>query len=193
MEIKTMKLTDLIPYENNPRNNDGAVEYVANSISQFGFKVPIVVDKNNVIVAGHTRYLAAERLGLDEVPVIIADDLTDKQIKAYRLADNKTAERASWDFEKLADEIADLEMDFNLPDFGFGEFELDVLKNGEEFDEEEYDDLPAETANLGSKEDVTTVTITAKTEEEEEWLRNILCVDKLKKRFTCSELMEGEA
>lgn len=193
MEIKTMKLTDLIPYENNPRNNDGAVEYVANSINQFGFKVPIVVDKNNVIVAGHTRYLAAERLGLDEVPVIIADDLTDKQIKAYRLADNKTAERASWDFEKLTDEIADIEMDFNLPDFGFGEFELDVLKNGEDFDEEEFDDLPAETAKVNNQEDGVTVTITAQTEEEEEWLRSILCVDKLKRKFTCSELMEGEA
>lgn len=140
MKVKNMKLDDLIPYENNPRKNEGAIQYVANSIKEFGFKVPIVIDKNNVIVAGHTRYLAAQTLELDEVPVVVADDLTPKQIKAFRLADNKTAEKASWDFEKLTAEIEGLD-DIDLTSFGFGEFELDVLKNGNDFDEEALDDL----------------------------------------------------
>jgi len=88
LKIVNKKVDDLIPYENNPRYNDEAVEYVANSIKEFGFKVPIIIDKNNVIVAGHTRYKASLELGLEEVPTIIADDLTDEQVKAFRLADN---------------------------------------------------------------------------------------------------------
>lgn len=95
LEIKYMKVEDLKPYANNPRFNDDAVEYVANSIKQFGFKVPIIVDKNNEIVAGHTRFKASMELGLKEVPVIIANDLSGEQIKAFRLADNKVSEKAS--------------------------------------------------------------------------------------------------
>lgn len=119
MTIKEVKTSDLIPYENNPRNNDNAVEAVANSIRHFGFKVPIVIDKNNVIVAGHTRLKAAEMLGLEKVPCIIADDLTDEQIKAFRLVDNKTAELAEWDFQKLEIELAQLADNFQMIDFGF--------------------------------------------------------------------------
>lgn len=89
MNTIEMELSELIPYENNPRKNDEAVDKVALSISAFGFKVPIVIDKNNVIVTGHTRYKAAKKLGLSVVPCIKADDLTDEQIKAFRLADNK--------------------------------------------------------------------------------------------------------
>lgn len=117
MQIIEKRLTDLIPYENNPRRNEQAVEAVANSIREFGFKVPIIVDKDNVIVAGHTRAKAAERLGLEKVPVVIADDLTEDQIKAFRLADNKTAELAGWDFPKLEEELAELGMD--MEQFGF--------------------------------------------------------------------------
>ena len=97
MQIVEKKITELKEYENNPRNNDDAVEAVAESIEQFGFKVPIVIDSNGVIIAGHTRRKAAVRLGLDTVPCIIADDLTPEQIQAFRLADNKTAELAEWD------------------------------------------------------------------------------------------------
>ena len=140
MKVKNLAIGELIPYENNPRINDGAVEYVANSIKKFGFQVPIVIDKDNVIVAGHTRYKAAQALGLKEVPVVVADNLTPKQIKAFRLADNKTAEKASWDFEKLTDEIEGFDLE-ELTEIGFGEFELDVLKNGNEFDEKALDDL----------------------------------------------------
>ena len=118
MNIKEYPVKDLIPYENNPRNNREAVDYVANSIKEFGFKVPIVIDKNNVIVAGHTRLLAAEKLGLKTVPCIVADDLTEEQIKAFRLADNKTGEFATWDFEKLDFELNELS-DFDMEQFGF--------------------------------------------------------------------------
>lgn len=94
MNVQEIKLKDIKPYGKNPRKNDDAVPYVAESIKQFGFKVPIVIDKNNVIVAGHTRYKAAKKLGFKSVPCIIADDLTDEQIKAFRLADNKVSEKA---------------------------------------------------------------------------------------------------
>ena len=120
MQIIEKRLTDLIPYENNPRRNEQAVEAVANSIREFGFKVPIIIDKENVIVAGHTRAKAAERLGLEKVPVVIADDLTEEQIKAFRLADNKTAELADWDFAKLEEELAAIN-DLNMGEFGFTE------------------------------------------------------------------------
>ena len=120
MKITNKKITELKPYENNPRINDHAVEAVANSIKEFGFKVPIVVDKAGVIVCGHTRYKAAHLLGLDEVPCIVADDLTPAQIRAYRLADNKVAEASQWDFEKLDDELEWL-ADFDMTDFGFVE------------------------------------------------------------------------
>lgn len=105
MEIINMLLTDIVPYEKNPRKNDEAVKYVEESIRQFGFKVPIIIDKDGVIVAGHTRYKAAKNLKMKEVPCIVADDLSDEQIKAFRLADNKVAEKAEWDFNVLADEL----------------------------------------------------------------------------------------
>lgn len=125
MDVVNLKIKDLKPYEKNPRKNDGAVEYVANSIKEFGFKVPIVVDKDNVIVAGHTRYKAAKKLGLKEVPAIVADDLTDEQVKAFRLADNKVAEQAEWDIDLLGEELSDI-LDIDMEDFGFSFSEEDV-------------------------------------------------------------------
>lgn len=123
MKIVYKNIDDIIPYENNPRKNDEAVDYVANSIKEFGFKVPIIVDKENVIVTGHTRYKASQKLGLEKVPVIYADDLTEEQIKAFRLADNKVAEFSSWDLGKLEMELEDL--DFNMLDFGFENIDID--------------------------------------------------------------------
>lgn len=122
LKIIYKKTEDLIPYINNPRNNDGAVDKVASSIKNFGFKVPIVVDGDNEIIAGHTRLKAAKKLGMDEVPCIVADDLNDGQIKAFRLADNKVSEFADWDMEMLEKElldIKDIDMDFKMEDFGF--------------------------------------------------------------------------
>lgn len=141
MEIKDVKITDLKPYEKNPRMNDNAVPYVANSIKEFGFKVPIIIDKKNVIVAGHTRYKAAQQLGLETVPCIIADDLTPKQIKAFRLADNKTAEKAEWETEFLSDELKEL-LDVDMGAFGFEDV-LDDLEEELEAQEDDYEmELP---------------------------------------------------
>lgn len=127
MNIIQKKLEELIPYENNPRNNDEAVSYVVESIKEFGFKVPIIIDKNNVIVAGHTRYKASEKLGIKEVPCLVADDLTEEQIKAFRLADNKVSEVATWDLEKLELELLDLK-NIDMEAFGFDEVERDNLR-----------------------------------------------------------------
>ena len=121
LEIKYKKIDEINPYENNPRCNDEAVEFVANSIKEFGFKVPIIIDGNNIIVAGHTRYKASLKLGLEEVPCIVADDLSEEQIKAFRLADNKTSEIATWDEALLEKELADLTGLFDMGDFGFEE------------------------------------------------------------------------
>ena len=118
MQVVEKKLKDIVPYEKNPRKNDSAVDAVASSISQFGFKVPVVIDKDNVIVCGHTRYKAAKKLGLEKVPCVVADDLTDEQIKAYRLADNKVSELAEWDFNILGDELESI-FDIDMSDFGF--------------------------------------------------------------------------
>lgn len=118
MQIITKKIDELVPYVNNPRFNDDAVEYVAKSIKEFGFKVPIVIDKNNEIVAGHTRYKASIELGLEEVPCIVADDLSEEQIKAFRLADNKVSEKAEWNFELLEEELAQIN-DIKMNEFGF--------------------------------------------------------------------------
>lgn len=128
MNIIERSLNEIHPYEKNPRKNDDAVKYVAESIKQFGFKVPIIIDADGVIVAGHTRYKAAKKLGLKTVPCIVADDLTDEQIKAFRLADNKVAEKAEWDFNLLASELEDL-FDFDMCAFGFD----DDSVSGDEF------------------------------------------------------------
>lgn len=135
MNILEIELTELIPYENNPRNNEEAVEPVANSIKTFGFKVPIVVDRNNVIIAGHTRYKAAKKLGLEKVPCIVADDLTDEQVKAFRLADNKVGELATWDLELLNIELENI-MDIDMSEFSF---DLDLEIDEISVEDDEYD------------------------------------------------------
>lgn len=120
MNIIDLPIKSIKPYKRNPRKNDSAVEYVANSIRQFGFKVPIVIDENYEIVCGHTRWKAAKTIGLETVPCIMADDLNEEQIKAFRLADNKTAEMAGWDFDLLELEFNDIDPDlFDMSDFGF--------------------------------------------------------------------------
>lgn len=123
MKIIEKNINDLTPYENNPRKNDKSVDYVANSISQFGFKVPIVIDSSSVIVAGHTRYKAAVKLKMETVPCIVADDLTDEQIKAFRLADNKVGELSQWDIGLLSDELDGI-FDLDMADFGFLDMDM---------------------------------------------------------------------
>lgn len=132
-KVTYMDVDSLIPYANNPRLNDNAVDSVAASIKEFGFKVPIVVDSENVIINGHTRLKAAHKLGLKQVPVIVADDLTPEQVKAFRLADNKTSELAEWDLDKLDIELAEIQ-DLDMNDFGFDEIEASVDDFGTDFE-----------------------------------------------------------
>lgn len=136
MKIVNKKIEDLKPYENNPRFNDDAVKYVANSIKEFGFKVPMVIDKDNVIVAGHTRYKAAMELGMTEVPCIVADDLTPEQIKAFRLADNKVGEMSTWNIDLLTEELEEIK-DIEMEELGFTS--LASLEPVEEDDDVEVD------------------------------------------------------
>jgi DNA modification methylase len=133
-----MKTNELIPYEKNPRNNDKGVDAVANSIKTYGFKVPIVIDKSNVVVTGHTRLKAAKKLGLDEVPCIIADDLTDEQIRQFRIVDNKTNELSDWNFDLLREELLTMD-DIDLVQFGFDDLDsiLNVETKDDEFDVDE--------------------------------------------------------
>ena len=128
MKVELRSPAAIRPYEKNPRVNDAAVDAVAESIRQFGFRQPIVVDEAGVIVVGHTRWKAAQKLGLDTVPVHVARDLTPEQAKAYRIADNKTADLATWNLELLPLELAELQsMDIDLSLLGFNEDELAQL------------------------------------------------------------------
>ena len=136
LNVEYMKIESLIPYINNPRKNDKAIDMVAGSIKEFGFKNPIIVDKDNIIVAGHTRYEASKKLDLKEVPVIKADDLTEKQIKAFRIADNKTAEFAEWDMDLLALELEGLDDIFT----GFEAVELEDIMGTDEVLEDDFDE-----------------------------------------------------
>lgn len=143
MNIIEKPINEVIPYEKNPRINDNAVPAVMKSIEEFGFKVPIVIDKNGTIVTGHTRLKAAKKLGMKTVPCIVADDLTPEQIKAFRLADNKVAEAAEWDMELLNEEldgIVDIDMsDFNFSDITDSPSSEDVVE-----DDDENIELPSE-------------------------------------------------
>ena len=134
MEIIEKKIEDITPYEKNPRRNDKAVDAVANSIKEFGFKVPIVIDKDGIIVAGHTRYKAAKKLRMKSVPCIVASDLTNEQIKAFRLSDNRTAELAEWDMELLTEELDDI-LNIDMSEFGF-DIELDDIEEKNEIKED---------------------------------------------------------
>ena len=147
MQIIDKKIGEIKPYEKNPRKNDNAVDAVASSISQFGFKNPIVIDGNNVIICGHTRYKAAKKLGLNTVPCVVASDLTDEQIKAYRLADNKVAELAEWDIDLLGEELDSI-FDIDMSDFGFD------LSEEEEETEIIEDEVPQEVEPVAKIGDI---------------------------------------
>ena len=124
ISIVYKKVDELVPYENNPRNNDEAVEAVANSIKEFGFKVPCVIDSDGNVITGHTRIKACQKLGIEEVPCIVADDLTEEQVKAFRLADNKVGELATWDLDKLNIELDELKgIGIDMSNYGFLETE----------------------------------------------------------------------
>lgn len=174
MNVKELPLGDIHPYEDNPRFNADAIEKVAASIKEFGFLVPIVVDKNNVIAAGHTRYEAAKLLGLKTVPCVIEDTLNEKQIRAFRLADNKVAEIASWDFGKLQKELSELSDMFNFQDFGFTTFSQDFSTEQEEESgsSEETEDEDDDNYRI------TYEIVFANEDEQAEWYRFISAIKK---------------
>ena len=173
-KIEIRNINDLILYENNPRNNDNAVDKVAESIKEFGFNVPVVIDKNDVVITGHTRIKACRKLNIENIPTIKAGDLSPEQVKAYRLADNKIGELAEWDFNMLENELeqlSEMDLDFDMTDFGFTSEDMNKsLLSGEE---DEYLDI-----NFEGKEGNTSfdrkLTFSNKTviitEEEEEML-----------------------
>ena len=142
INVRNVPINKIKVYEHNPRRiPELAVKTLVNSIREFGFKVPIVIDENNVIVTGHTRLLAVQELGMTEIPCIVADDLTPEQVKAFRLADNKTSELTGWDFEKLDLEIKELAMlDVDMSDFGFQLEEIgqDNMTESNEINTEEF-------------------------------------------------------
>lgn len=150
LEVRSVAIGDVVPYIRNPRKNTTAIAKVAASIREFGWRQPIVVDADMTVIAGHTRLEAARSLGLSEVPVHVAFGMTDAQVKAYRLADNRVAQEAEWDNDLLALELADLQAsDFDLAATGFDAGELDALlnPNGGILDDADPDDVPEPPAD----------------------------------------------
>ena len=156
MQIIEKQIADIKPYENNPRNNEAAIQYVANSIKDFGFKVPIVIDKNGTIITGHTRVLAAKKLGMKTIPCIIANDLTPAQVKAFRLADNKVSEMSDWNYARTDRELIDLRSLFDRGDFdwdmsSFG-FDMQFDETNEDFNSFFEPAAPKEPQQVAQKE-----------------------------------------
>jgi len=183
MQIEMLKIEEVKSYENNPRDNSGAVDAVAKSIKQFGFKVPVIVDKNNVLVAGHTRVLAAKKLGLETVPAIKADDLTEDQVKAFRIADNKLHELSSWDYELLPLELSQLQdVNFDLELLGFDSDEIAKILD------------PGVTEGLTDPDDVPEAPAEPITKPGDLWLlgeHRLLCGDSTN-RDDVIKLMNGD-
>lgn len=189
IEIFQRDINTITPYENNPRINERAVEAVAASIKEFGWQQPIVVDKNGVIIAGHTRYKAALLLGLKTVPVTVAD-LTEEQATAYRIADNKTADLSEWDYEKLSDEISGI-TGIDMRDFGFTD--VDFASFGGDFDASDIADEPETSADLdgvqsAQKGKQKRVIITYRTDEEREYLEQLFGVKELKEAYNFKDI-----
>lgn len=165
-QIEVVSMDEIIPYENNPRINDNAIDKVVESISEFGFTNPILLDENNVIIAGHTRYEASKVLGLDEVPCIYLTDLSEEQIKAYRLVDNKTSEFANWDFNALSKELAEIGGSIDMSLFDFPEDEFNVDDFNTDFD------LPE-----GGQSEIRTMNFTLHVEQQNKILEAMESID----------------
>lgn len=169
LKIIYLPIDKLIPYKNNPRKNNNAVKFVKNSIKEFGFKVPIIIDKKNVIVTGHTRYKAAKELNLDTVPCIVASDLTKEQIKAFRLADNKVGEFAIWNIDLLSNELEEI-LNIDMLDFGFFD---------ETLTDEEIEKLIDEEVERRTKE-IHQVIVNLDTEKETKKVEKLLIANGYK-------------
>lgn len=151
MNVVEKNPNDLIFYENNPRDNDGAVPIVKNSIERFGFRVPVMIDKDNVIICGHTRVKAALELGLESIPCTIEEDMSEEEVRAFRLVENKTHELSFWDRSLLDVELKGLEDDFEMEDFGFTMDEgVSIQEVNEFFAEVEGNQNKRETSNTSN-------------------------------------------
>lgn len=181
MEIEFIKTDDVKQYAKNAKKHpEEQVNYIANSIKEFGFRQPIVVDKDNVIVIGHGRFLAAKKLGLEVLPCVRATDLSEQQIKALRIADNKTSEKGSWDDALLSEEIKSLIDDMDMTDFGFGDFELSMMT--EDFEPEPFDDeIIKEYEETAEEHLAKRRVIITYTDEQEDALKAVLGLDEIKK------------
>ena len=146
LKIEYININEIKPYENNPRHNEKAVDYVVDSIKNFGFKVPVIIDENNVLITGHTRVEAAKKLGIKEIPTIKASDLTEQQVKAFRIADNKVSDYSIWDNKKLLQELEDLNFEIFT---GFEKSELfEDIKFLETLDEDDNSVLEDNNAGV---------------------------------------------
>lgn len=199
MKIIDLPISQITPYANNPRANDGAVPYVVESIKEYGFRVPILIDRNHVIIAGHTRYKAALQLGMTELPCIIADELTPAQVKAYRLMDNKAAEKSKWNEELLAQEFEALANEgFDLTKTAFEPFEIESITSGLFDDDDEGFDTEAEEESAEESDSTATpvderftMIVCCHTDEEKAAVQEILGVKgDLRRLYAFSEIKE---
>lgn len=183
MNIAEIPVNQLKPYDKNARFNENAIPKVAESIKLFGFKNPIIIDKDMVIIAGHTRLEAAKSLGMKKVPCIIADDLTPEQVKAFRLVDNHTSEFASWNYELLQTELETL--DFDLSEFEFPDLTVEDTLSADELESILDDNTdPTDYGNKGSGTDSISV------ENKQEWKVEILCYNQTEQESLYYELVK---
>lgn len=196
MKITEIKVSEIKAYAKNvKKHDDEQVKQIANSIKQFGFRQPVVVDKNNEIVIGHGRVEAAKVLDMDTVPCIKADDLTEEQIKALRIADNKLAEKAVWDNDALAEELKAIGESIDMTDFGFGDFELEILTGDfepEVFDKEETQAYDEKEGDYLAKKRI----IINYSDEEEDVVKKLLGIpleEKVKVLYDIKELVDVNA
>jgi disulfide oxidoreductase YuzD len=178
MKTKTLKLTDIKPYWRNPRNNAKAIQAVKQSIQDFGFNQPIIVDGDNVIIAGHTRYKALQELGIDKIICVVKDDLSAQQAKAYRIADNKTSELSSWEMDKLIPELREIEgitdLEIYFPTISLDDLLKETAGGSETF-------KPVTQAMIGQIQDRLEVKFTQESEAKQSAYVEIICPH-------CSEL-----
>lgn len=192
MKNEMLKIEDIHPYENNPKCNDNAVQAVANSIKKFGFNVPIVVDKDHVIITGHTRYLASKKLGYKEIPCIIADDLDETKAREFRLVDNKVAQLAEWDLTVLGEELKMLK-EFDFEDFGFNDIELMMLT--EDIEPEPYDNNALREYSENAKENILkckSLILKYRNDFEKSWIESTFGLENLKVVYKCDDLINME-
>jgi len=191
LKIVYLPIEKIKPYKDNPRDNSKAIKKVAKSINDNGFRQPLVLDKNNVIITGHTRFEAAKTLGLEKLPCIIAADMSKEKVKAYRIADNKVAEYSTWNDSLLASEMEALkELGFDLDETGFSEVE--IMELTEDIIPEKYDSSEFKEYENKAAEDILkahNVIISCMTEKDKKWLMKLIHEDKhLKRRYTVKEL-----